>query len=188
MKQGGFVGGEMIMLMCLIGFGIYGIVKYTTAENNDYKKQVKLCKDIMGDVTQLRRDLKKNTNAIGEIQLNWASYRKLAEELGKDVDQVQDHLHRTRDDVQNLKYSNSPKAIKLDLSTNSPIPITILDKTPVKKKRIVRRKTGTNRVETRVSPLKGDPDKVPVRKKKAVKKKVVKKKTVRKSSKRSKIK
>lgn len=196
MNQGGKMSGEMLLLFAAFVVAIVGVFRYISAENNDFDKFAKAVEASRGDVKALNADnkklrelIEKQDERIDRFEVILTEFRKVAEQAIEDTSQAQDHMARLRDSQIDLRDRSYPRTVELKLSTpTGPIPVEIYSKTPVQKKRVVTRttkaktKTGAivSRSETRVSPLKGDPDALP--KKKATKKKATKKKTKRKSS------
>lgn len=158
------MSGESIIIGCLVLFGIYGIFKYTKSSETDQSKMLAVVMDIRSDITALSRRIKSLEVEQSTVNANFKNYRKLVEDLAKDVDGAQDHLSKMRKTSQFLEKQTYPQKIELDFKPIGPIPIEIYTRVPkqktVERKVLTKTKTGfRSRVETRHSPLKGDPDK-----------------------------
>lgn len=173
------MSGETVFIICLLGFGAYGILKYSKSEETDQAKILKVVKDIRSDITGLSRRIKTLELNEGSIQVELRSYKALIESMSKEVDEAQDHLAKVRGAALDLEKKTIPQVMELSFKPVGPIPVEI--HTPVQKKKVVSRKTVNKtktgyrtRLETRTSPLKGDPD-APPRKPKSVMFKKIKK-------------
>jgi hypothetical protein len=177
-REGGFMGGEMIFLLAVFMIAVFGVYKYISAENNDYKKLVEVVKTLQGDISTSEGganigDLK--AGLIKRIDIQKARIDALeelvgiarleAQEASDDVAKAQEHMARLRES----QKSGFSGPIEVHLKPGgTPIEVQIIDRTPVRKRKRITRtqttktKTGTkSRSETRVSPLRNDPDEPP---------------------------
>jgi hypothetical protein len=194
-KQGGFMGGEMLFLMAAMLVAMYGVYKYISAETNDYLKLVETVKILQGDINSMELKIGTQDKRLDNLAESIGRFKKIAEEASEDVDNAQVHLAKMQKSQIDLSNRNRalPSTVELVLSTNKPIPIEIISKAPrVKKARRVTRtvtqktKTGTvQRSETRTSPLIGDPNFKPL--KKRTKKKTIKKRPTKKRATKKKV-
>lgn len=182
--QGGFVSGEIIILGAAALAVIFGIYKYSSAENNDFKDVLQSVNSCRGDIKSLdlkfkdfsrwNEDQGKEIEALRQVVLE---LQKKVGDFEGDVGDAQEHLARLRESQIYLDGKTRSSQVEIKLQTPSgPIPIQILESVP--KKKIVTRKTAVKtkdgyrtRTETRQSPLKGNPDALPQKKKKKVLKK-----------------
>lgn len=186
--KGGFMGGETIFLLAVFGLAIFGVYKYITAESNDYAKLVEKIQSLEAQIQENSKDIDRQFDSVEAFEGILREYQERSVEIEKELEHSQDHMSRLRDSQIDLRDRSYPRQMEVKFQAPSgPIPIQIYTPEVKKKKRVTRktvRKTKTgieSREETRISPLKGDPDAplkkrvrkkaTPVKKKKAVKKK-----------------
>ena len=159
----------MIFFLAVFATALFGVYKYITAETNDYNKLVETSR-VQGSF------IKKNTAFIEELQMEIIDLKEMVRISGNEVSAAQDHMARMRKSQMELDGKSYPQKIELTFpKITGPIPIEVFTSVPKKlsvTRKVVRKtKTGvSSRIETRESPLIGDPRAKPVKKKKVRKK------------------
>ena len=126
----------VIVGLCVVGL-VYGIIRYTNAENTDYNELVKVVQLARAENLSLQKFNKEISEKLSLIEQNDRNWVARLEALEKEMDNHQDHMARLRKGQIALRDRSYPRDVNLKI--HSTVPIEIVQKPVTESERTLKK-------------------------------------------------